>query len=101
MTLPIKPLPTGTVTIEGTDVPIRALAYSEVMTLSRLEDADEAAERFMIVCGTGVTEAEAAAWVTSTDGPTVERLLAAISALSGLTKDPSAGSTGEGPAARR
>ena len=101
MILPTKPLPTGSVTIEGTTVPIRALSYTEVMTLGRLPDDDEQAERFMIACSVGIEQDEAAAWVQSTDGPTVERLLSAISVLSGLRKDPSRGSTGGGPAERR
>lgn len=99
--LPIKPLPTGSVTIEGTDIPIRALSRSEVIRLQSFEGNEDGAEPFVIAAGTGCTEEEARAFLASTDLVTGGDLLVAIFRLTGLAAaDPQKGSTGEGPAER-
>lgn len=100
MTLPIKPLPTGTVTIEGTDVPIHGLSRADVMRLRNFKGNEDEAEPFVIAAGTGVSEDEAREWLGSVDLITGGRLLEAIFALTGLTTDPQPGSIGDGPAER-
>ena len=99
--LPIKPLPTGSVTIEGTDVPIRALSFTETKAMVSLNDDTDAADVLVLTAGTGATDDEARAWLAGTDAATVNDLLLAILRLSGLaSSDPRSGSTGEGPAER-
>lgn len=99
MTLPSKPLPTGSVTIAGTEVPIRALSRSEVLRLRSFEDNEDAAEPFVVSCATGVSVEEATAWLGSIDVVTGGALIEAVFKLTGLA-DPQAGSTGEGPTAK-
>ena len=101
MTLPIKPLPTGTVTIEGTDVPIRGLSRTEVVKLQSFEGREDDAEPFVVAAATGVSVDEARQWLGSVDLVTGGRLLVAIFELSGLVSaDPQPGSIGDGPAER-
>lgn len=88
MTLPIKPLPTGTVTIEGTDVPIRGLSRSEVLKLQTFEGNEDEAEPFVVAAGTGVSIDEARQWLGSVDLVTGGLLIVGIFKLSGLTSDP-------------
>jgi hypothetical protein len=106
MQLPGKPLPTGSVTIDGTEVPIRALSRLEVRKLRQFSASAEDAEPYIVACGTGVSVEDATEWlgrVTVEDGGA---LLDEVLILSGLldreadTEDPSAGSTGEGPTER-
>lgn len=99
-TLPVKPLPTGSVTIEGTDVPIRSLSRSEVVRLRTFEGNEDDAEPFIVAAGAGVTEDEARTWLGSVDVVTGGELVFSILRLTGLASDPQAGSTGEGPAER-
>lgn len=96
MTLPSKPLPTGSVSIAGTDVPIRALSRSEVLRVRTFEGNEDDAEPYVISCATGVSVEEATAWLASIDVETGGALIEAIFRLTGLL-DPRAGSTGEGP----
>lgn len=101
MSLPIKPLPTGTVSIEGTDVPIRGLSRSEVIRLQRFEGNEEDAEPFVVAAGAGITEDEARKWLGSVDVVTGGELVVGILRLTGLTSaDPQTGSIGDGPAER-
>jgi len=100
MVLPIKPLPTGSVTIEGTDVPIRSLSRSEVLRLRTFDGREDDAEPFIVAASTGVTEDEARDWLGSVDVVTGGELVGAILTLTGLSTDPQTGSTGEGPAER-
>lgn len=99
MTLPSKPLPTGSVSIAGTDVPIRALSRSEVVQLRRFTDNEDEAEPFIVARGAGVSSEEAAEWLASIDVETGGALIEAILDLTRLL-DPQAGSTGEGPSAK-
>ncbi len=98
MPLPSKPLPTGTVTIAGTDVPIRALSRSEVLKVRSFEGNEDQAEPYVIACATGVSVEEATDWLSSIDLVTGGELIEAVFRLTGLL-DPQAGSTGEGPTA--
>jgi hypothetical protein len=96
MTLPSKPLPTGSVTIEGTEVPIRGLSRAQVLHLQKLVANDEDAEPYLISAGTGVSVEEAGEWLASIDLVTGGELVEAIFRVTGLM-DPQKGSTGEGP----
>ena len=82
MPLPTPPLATGSVAIDGTDVPIRSLSRDEVVRLADLDTT--AAEVLIIASGTGVPEDEATAWRKAVDAVTARTLLDAIGVLSGL-----------------
>jgi len=82
MGLPTPPLATGTVAIDGTDVPIRSLSRDEVVRLADLDTT--AAEVLIIASGTGVPADEAEAWRKAVDATTARTLLDAIGVLSGL-----------------
>jgi hypothetical protein len=96
MPLPVSPLPTGSVTIAGEKVPIRALSRLEVLKLRTFEGREDDSEPYAIACATGYTEEEALAWLGSVGTETGGVLVEAILRLTGLL-DPQAGSTGEGP----
>lgn len=100
MVLPAKPLPTGSITIEGTEVPLRALSRSEVVRLRRFDGNEDDAEPFIVAAGAGVTEDEARTWLGSIDVETGGALVFEVLRLTGLASDPQKGSTGEGPAER-
>ena len=99
MALPDVPLPTGSVTIGGTDVPIRSLARSEVLRIRSFVGAEDDAEPFIVACGTGCTPEEATAWLGAVELDVGGVLVEAILALTGLL-DPQEGATGDGPDAR-
>lgn len=99
MTLPAEPLRTGSVTIAGTEVPIRALARSEVLHMRSFRESEDDAEPYVIACGTGVTIDEARAWLASVSLETGGSLIEGIFNLTGLL-DPQEGSIGEGPDAQ-
>lgn len=99
MTLPSKPLPTGSVTIAGTEVPIRALSRTEVVRLRTFEGNEVEAEPFVVACATGETDEAARVWLGSVDVETGGELIDAVLRLTGLL-DPQKGSTGEGPDAQ-
>jgi hypothetical protein len=99
MTLPAKPLPTGTASVAGTDVPIRAMSRTEVVRFRSFEGNEDAAEPYVVARGTGVSDGEAAEWLNSVDVDTGGQLIRDILALTGLL-DPQTGSTGEGPTAQ-
>jgi hypothetical protein len=82
--LPVVPLATGTVEVGGTDVVIRSLSRSAVVSLAQFGRDTTAAEVFIVSKGTGGTEDEARAWLDSTDAETAGILLKAIAALSGI-----------------
>jgi len=96
MSLPVKPLATGEVTIDGTTVPLTGLSRADAITAGRLgrEDIDES-EATIIAAGTGVTLEEARQWRKDVDYATAGVLLDAIAALSALT-----GSDGKDPKGR-
>lgn len=86
MTLPVKPLATDTLALEGTDVDFRSLSRAEVVKLADMEEDTDAAEVFILSRSTGCTEAEAVTWRETTDAATVGTLLNAIAVLSGLRR---------------
>lgn len=85
MTLPVVPLPTGTASVGGVDVPITSLSRAAVVALSDTDDTDTA-EILIISKGTGVPEAEAKAWRETVDADTADELLKAIAVISGIRK---------------
>lgn len=98
MTLPeVPPLPTGTVNVAGTDIPIRALSRLEVVRISDMENVE--AEPFVLSCAAGVTLAEATKWLGSVSAEVGNQVAAAILRLSAVA-DPQAGSIGAGPTER-
>jgi hypothetical protein len=100
MPLPEVPLATGTAQVADTEVPIRALARSEVVKLrTGLAHPETEAEPFIVSCGAGYTTEEAAAWLASVGNDTGGMLILDILRISGLTDiaDPRVGSTGAGP----
>lgn len=84
MTLPAVPLPRDKVDVGGEQVEVRALSRSEVSRLARFAGDNDAAETFVLACGTDLTEEEAQTWRdsvhTDTAGPVIDR----ICELSGL-----------------
>lgn len=84
--LPLSPLPTDTISINGTDVTYRSLSRREVITLSSFDKDPNAAESFLLSKSLGITEEEAVAWLDGVDAMTAESLLNAIAVLSGIRK---------------
>jgi hypothetical protein len=84
--LPTPALDTDTVDIDGTPVPIRSLSRDEVVSLAKFGDDTSAAEVFMLSRACDITEAEAAEWRTKVNAQVAGTLLAAIAALSGISR---------------
>lgn len=95
-TLPIKALPTDTVSIEGVPVTVRGLSRSEAMRFMTgftaeampdqgVEARANAAEVYLIVKGVGASEAEATAWRDTTDMETVGAVVDLVVKLSALS----------------
>lgn len=86
MALPIVPLPTAEVEVNGEKVTVRGLSRAAAIKLSTQftqETADEA-EVFVLAQGTGVTEDEARQWLASVDVTTASTVLEKIIELSAL-----------------
>lgn len=105
MPLPVSTLPTGTVTIDGTEVPIRSLSRLEVRHLRTFRDRPEDAEPYILAHGANVSIEEATEFLSTSDATKGAGPIDAILALSGLIdgeadpEDPPVGSTGAGPIA--
>jgi hypothetical protein len=91
MTLPASPIPTGVVTVNGTDVPVRGLSRTEALHMSELEGV-QAAEVYVLSTGAGVTPEEAERWLGEVTNDVADLLTDKILRLSGLLgrdgKDP-------------
>lgn len=87
MALPIVPLGTGSVTIGGSPVDIRSLSRAEALRLNGYRGREDEAEVFILMAGTGCTEAEAQEFREETDVDTAGVLIDAILVLSGLASD--------------
>ena len=87
MSLPIPPLPTGSVEIAGQRVEFRALSRAQALKMQTFRGREDEAEVHLIVCATGVTEAEATTWRESVDTETAGLLIDAIVVLSGLARE--------------
>jgi hypothetical protein len=89
MPLPEAPQRTGTVTVAGTEVPIRSLTRAEALELRHIAeeadgDADRLGEVLLIAKGTGVSAEEAEVWWDMSDASDVQALVAGIARLSRL-----------------
>lgn len=100
MSLPIRPLPTDSIEVNGEPVEYRSLSRSEAMrvTTDFAGNAD-GAEVFIIARGTGVSEADAIAWRDVTDMTEAGQLVDAILYLTGLAKRPTDGGRAADPKA--
>lgn len=98
MGLPVVPLPRDTVNVAGQDVEVRGLSRAEALRLRSLIEDEDAADAFVLQCGTGVSHDEAAAWREVTPLETVGLLVDRILELSALTGEASK-SDGAGPSA--
>lgn len=85
MSLPELALPSSTVDIGGVQVVIRSLTRAEAYRAKELVGDEDAAETFLIACGTDSTVEEAKAWRDATAFDAVTPLVAAILKLSGIT----------------
>lgn len=85
--LPVVPLATAEVDVAGTTITVRRLSRSEALKLSTqfTKDTADRAEAFMVACGVGVSEAEAAEWLGSVDVDTAGIVIDKIAELSGLS----------------
>lgn len=77
------PMPTDTVKVGDGKVEVRGLSRAEYVHLNTYAGNPEAAEAFVLACGTGVTEEEAAAWLAVTPKVPAGRVLDRIAELSG------------------
>jgi hypothetical protein len=91
MTLPGSPIPTGVVTIAGTDVSVRGLSRTEALHMSEIGDI-HGAEVYCLATGAGVTPEEAERWLGEVTNDVADLLTDKILRLSGLIgrdgKDP-------------
>lgn len=88
MALPVIPLPTAEVEVDGQMVAVRGLSRAAAIRLSTqfTEATADDAEVFVLAQGTGVTEEEARQWLGSTDVETAAIVLNKIVELSALPK---------------
>ncbi len=86
MALPIGGLPTSALTIAGVEVEYRSLSRAEAIRLQDFRSRPDDAERWILACGTGVTEDGAEAFRAGNTLAEAGRLIDAILELSGLTK---------------
>jgi hypothetical protein len=87
MALPVKPLATKTLEINGETVEYRSLSRSEALKLNEFRGREDEAEVFVLMASTGCSEAEAKAFRDSNDTATAGLLIDGIFILSGLVQD--------------
>lgn len=96
--LPQVALPTKSVEVGGTPVQFRSLSRTEAMKVTtQFRDNPDGAEVFILACGVGVSEDEAAAWRNATDPTEAGKVIDGILVLSGLAEgqgDPKAPTKG-------
>jgi hypothetical protein len=92
MPLPIAPLATGEVTIAGSVVTFHSLSRAQALQLNDYRGREDEAEVFILVAGTGCSEAEAIAFREGNDTDTAGLLIDGILIVSGLAEadDPKA-----------
>jgi hypothetical protein len=86
MGLPVKPLATATLAIDGQAVEYRSLSRAQALKLNEFRGREDEGEVYILMCGTGCTEAEATAFREGNDIATAGVLIEAIIVLSGLAK---------------
>lgn len=86
MPLPIKPLPTDELEINGQRVEYRSLSRAQALKVHEFVGREDEAEVYLLMCGTGCTEEEARAFREGNDAETAGLLIDAIIVISGLTK---------------
>lgn len=89
------PMPTDTVKVGDGKVEVRGLSRAEYVHLNTYADDPEAAEAFVLACGTGLSEEEAAAWLAATPTVAAGHVLDRIAELSG--EDEGKDGPGDGP----
>jgi len=88
MTLPVRPLPASSVEVNGTPVSFRSLSRAEALKLTQdFKDDVDAAEVFVLVCATGVTDEEARTWRAETTTDEAGKLIDGILIFSGLATE--------------
>ena len=90
MALPIRPLPTSSVEVNGAEVSFRSLSRAEALALQDYKGREDEAEVFILVKATGCSEDEAQAFRSESLTRDAGLLIDAILELSGLTGDGSA-----------
>ena len=80
--LPTPALATGSVNLSGGPAELRAMSFSEARRMRDLDEAQRVA--WMVACSTGVTVADAEAWLAVASVEDGADLLLAITELSGL-----------------
>ena len=99
MALPIRPLPTEMVEVNGEPVTFHALSRSQALKITtQYRGRADDAEVFILACGMGIPEDEARAWLDTTDMTEAGKLVDGIVILTGLAKRPTeAPADGEAP----
>jgi hypothetical protein len=107
--LPVIPLPSSVVEVNGAPVPFRSLSRSEALALQDFRGREDEAEVYILVAATGCTEEEAQAFREGTMTMEAGKLIDAILVLSGLAEgtdpagdpiDPKAATNGRSRTAR-
>ena len=102
MALPIIPLPSSTVEVNGSPVTFRSLSRSEALQLQGFRGREDEAEALILQWATGATPEEAQAFREGTMTAEAGKLVDAILIFSGLAEadedgepiDPKAGTNG-------
>ena len=85
MPLPVGKLGTDSITIDGVEIPFRSLSVKEALGIDGFKDRRAEAPSYIIRCGTGASEDEAAAFLDSHSLQEGVKLVNAILKLSGLS----------------
>lgn len=86
MPLPIKPLATDSLLIDGQAVEYRSMSRAQALALASYKGREDEAEVFILMSGTGCSQDEAKAFREGNDTETAGLLIDAILILSGLAK---------------
>ncbi len=97
MPLPLTPMPTGSVTVAGTAVPIRSLSRGERLMLATFDEDYRAAEAFIVASGTDTPVEEAKDWLYRASVEDADALIGAITELSGFAASKDEGADEDPP----
>jgi hypothetical protein len=86
MSLPVIPLPSSSVEVNGTPVSFRSLSRSEAIVLQGMRGDLDEQDAFVIMCGTDSTREDVDAFRSATAPMEAGRLTDAILVLSGLAE---------------